>query len=157
MNRFKTTSKGYKYDLFIVYGVILLLCCLTFYVFYINDFNFNKHIFFECKQDYCYNPASLYTSNIKNYCWEEWCYQEYLPRGSYGSKPMMAWVWNYIYLIAIGSVGIIFVLNHLIHNLGKPFHYEFMPDKSLVWLGKKMDQMGVGQEDERDNNNKPDR
>ena len=158
MKRFKETQDGYKYDRLIFIPMFLIFIFIILYIMYQNSFDFNLHPYFNCSYSLCKNPYYLIEGECKqtlnilwvipiyktNDCREgcDWCYQEYLNWGVYGSKPKSEFLINNIYWITAIIFLLAFLLNHFINNRGKNFDIEIPITKKLIinrrWINEKL-------------------
>lgn len=137
---YNETDKGYIYDkriFWVIMGVCLLL---AFGIIASQNFSIKYNYYFKCEKDICINPLSqdfqaynvVTQTDFKKDCTEDWCYKSTLPRGEYGKKsPLIIKLFPYIVLTLL-ILGMI--LNHLVHNKGKPFDIEL--DVSEKWKRK---------------------
>ena len=130
MKRYNITTKGYRFDKFIFWGMFLIWILLLGSQFYIHGYG--HHPYFVCHAYECENPlvrgeykCTLAFGMIpcKVECKEEWCTKPFLPKGEYGKKPINN---NAFYMAMFGSLILGLVLNHFIHNKGKAFHINIM-------------------------------
>lgn len=133
------TKKGYKFDkrIFAIYFIVVLFMALV--VMQRHNWDFSARPYFKCELEQCQNPfyytptckaqltagfglIPLYTTeDCKDTC--EWCNEAYLPRGEYGEKKD-SYLLNNMWFIVLGLYVVAFVVNHYIHNRGRPFDLE---------------------------------
>jgi len=129
MKRFNITESGYKYDKIIFWGLLFLIIFLVFSIAKENNFDFRQKFYFKCDNiNGCPNPIvnpnihiyNEYTGqNYKDSCIEDWCKQEILMMGEYGTPPPDSFLFNHFKLITFTLFIFSFLLNHFVHNMGK--------------------------------------
>lgn len=125
MGFFQTTKNGYRYDKRILWGGFLVCVLLMFYISYQFDFDFSKKVYFVCQGRVCENPFIYEHPQYMKYCKDDWCKQETLEMGTYGTPPPDGFLFNNFGWIVFFIMALIVMLNHLIHNRGVEF--ELLP------------------------------
>jgi len=130
MERFKETSKGYKFDRFIFLGFTILMVLSVVLAVSQHGVNFKPYL--KCTIGTCDNP--FYTEQkysckmafgfmhcpIEQYSWLN---NETVSYGEYGEKPANLNLYVLLYML---TAGLCLVLNHFWHNKGKEFHLNIM-------------------------------
>lgn len=130
MERYKITSKGYRFDKVIFYLAnfyILLILSVT-----ILKYGLAFKPYINCITDTCENPFmnknsygctfgfGLFDCEIQK---EEWMKNKILLRGEYGTPPPN---FNWFYITVFSALLVAFSLNHIIHNINRQFHINAM-------------------------------
>lgn len=123
MDFFQRTKNGYLYDKRIFWGAFAVCCIIALYIFYQYNFDFSKKLYFVCDDPIeCHNTIMDYP-NLMKHCHEDWCMQEKIPKGVYGTPPPNDWLFNnfkwIVFFIMIATIP----LNHLLHNRGNKFEF----------------------------------
>jgi len=130
MERFKTTTKGYKFDKVIFWGMTLFMLLILGGLFYKYGIEFKPYV--KCSSLECENP--FYNKNsydctlafgfidcpIKT---EEWMNRPILTMGEYGTPPPKLGWFN---IMILGFILCAIGLNHLLWNKGKSFHINLL-------------------------------
>ena len=154
MKRYRETELGYKFDKVIFLGVFLIVSGFILYIFYINNFDLNPHLYFNCEQEICENPyykinaeckqqlkilwlIPIYTTkDCKEDC--DWCKEQLLFKGEYGTKPNGSFFINNAYIFSFFILILGFFINHKIHNKGKKFDIEIPITEKIIINRRKL-------------------
>ena len=146
----RITKSGYIWDKRIFRGIMVIMICIVFYLFAINNFNISQHFYFNCQSPMgCENP--FYYSKYKTWMFGEmldtrtaceWCNQQFLPYGIYGEKKPDYFKSFIIFSLSLVLLGI--CMNHWVHNLGKKFDLG-LADEGII--KKIFENMGKDEED----------
>jgi len=123
MSRYKTQQNGYRFDKFIFWGFTLFCIIIVGSLIYINGIE--SQPYFKCKIAECPNPFYSELTHKCSYAFgfikckikhDSWMDKKLLPKGEYGKKNPYD---NFSLMLFSGLI-LAFILNHLIHNRGKP-------------------------------------
>ena len=148
MEFLKKTSKGYIYDKRIFWAGMFLIVLFAIGIMSLYNFDFSNSIYYKCiSPNGCLNPYFankincdrewLYGKDCLIKCDQEWCTQEILTTGEYGTKPPNNIILGFnVFILSI--ILLSFCLNHLAHNKGKKFHYDFLLSEKQKRIIKKV-------------------
>jgi len=146
MKRFNTTESGYRFDKLIFFPMILIVLGVVVFFWHQNGFDFKQHIYVKCSDfGNCSNP--LMDTNVPEFqkykanCLEEWCNQKTLLPGVYGKPPPSGFLYNSLGWLSWLFFAFCLVMNHFVHNRGKPIDFEIRVGKYLILNRKKVGEL----------------
>ena len=118
MKRYNYASNGYRFDKLIFGSLLFLMVLGIAYEIKVNGVKHHPYLKCVGSKMYpkCDNPFYLTNLSVNSKCTEEWCKQELLEPGVYGTPPDFIFR-HYTDMVFLGLV-LCFVLNHYIHNRG---------------------------------------
>lgn len=141
MKHLKKTSRGYIYNQRIFWVVIAIQIIFTLIILARYGFDLSYKPYVECKGfEKCENPYYTgYCSGVfcRVECLEEWCNQEFIEPGTYGTPPPKHLLKGFVAFI-ISVILLAFIINHYKHNVGKPFHLEVILTPQQKRIFKKL-------------------
>jgi len=166
MKRFRITDQGYKFDKLIFFGIFVMVLSLVLFVMYSNEFNFDLHPYVICTGETCKNPyydlidckqtlkilwsIPIYTTkDCRIDC--DWCNQEFLTYGEYGTKPKNGFLLNNLAWIGILLMFFGLLMNHILHNKGNKFDIEIPITEKIVINKRKLKDWFKENETNKDN------
>ena len=136
MKIFNIAKNGYKFNRLLFLGVIFIFTGIFIYNLMINGIT--QHPYFTCKSDICFNAVyankiscnSIYCPPVE--CKEDWCFQEYVSKGTYGIQP--SFTQRYFPMLIWGSTVLAFIINHFLYNKGKKFSLYTKRQILPIWM-----------------------
>ena len=136
MDSFVKTDNGYRFNRWFFFWYFAVLISAAAYI--INVYGIEMTPYVKCEAPVCLNPVyDMKTLPCSGYCppmkcEEDWCYQEQLTWGTYGTpEPPIK---KYFWMFSIGLLIFVFAANHIFYNrnvrFSLPTKRKVMPD----WL-----------------------
>lgn len=138
METLKQSPHGYIYDRRIFWVAMILIILVGVFIMGGYGFDFSPRFYFKCEYPGpCKNPLIDARCNVlfksgscADLCKEEWCKQEFLLVGEYGTKRPDGLIKFYLFIVMLIMAVSLFA-NHYFHNKGKKF--EIMIPISEGW------------------------
>lgn len=145
MKIFNETQTGYRYNKIYFWMIFCFLFIIILKQGFDLNWDFSNKLYFECRGiELCENPYLnmecnrqwLYGDDCLIVCDEEWCKEEFLLPGTYGTPPPK--IFKNLIPGLIGLILFALLLNHFLHNRGKIPDFDIIISKNKRYSFRKI-------------------